>query len=624
VDIKGRRVQQGQAPQSVATNGHPATFRVSSFDDDPTVRGAIEERVEAADFTRDASGKPVGLEGPHARVIEEAVINGVDYVPVDPEKPDGETRREESPDALNPFSLPKPDAQGHFVFTDEPTHPALLIERNAQGQVIRDAQGLAKWIPTDRHQAQTTAFEAVNAVADAYKDWTGREVRWGIDGQLSIETHAFIEANANYSPSDLGLHFGVVPYRETPGAELKMFETASSWETVAHEAGHAAHNALKPFRLSADGILGFGQWGESFGDQIQMWTSLRDPDRVAAVLKETGGDLSKLSDLTRMSEGLAMAIATFPGLDETMRQDLLRMGALRLSMNDKTVQNTSDQVHDRSEVLTGAVYGGFQSLYQQLRDSGLSPEQALTQAGDELGGLMLEVAAYCAENVMSLSDIALAYLAADAEHHGGKLRGALEAEFLRRGLLTPEAIATWETKRKALPTLTLPADLSRDAMQAWLNQHQKAFGAEAPASLQLHRAEPDANGYTQVMMQLVIGEGADRFVLGNAGNAIFRPDGSLASLHPANPEGLSATEALDFLKGLREREELGPDDRVTFAINPANNEMTGYIEKDGGRSPLLNVVSMKHPERVETQAAFHDHGLLGGVTPAELDAMMAA
>src|SRR5262249_23693087 len=158
---------------------------------------------------------------------------------------------------------------------------------------------------------------------------------------------AYIDFNAFYSSAIKAVFLGVVPYRLPGEPQIKMFETATSWEIAAHESGHALHDVLKPNIDQGD--LGYNTWGESFGDQTEMWASLRDPRRVRAVLAETSGNLYSSNSLSRICEAFAALVGHGTGL--------------RDAFQDKKISDTTDEVHNRSEVLTGAAYKVFTFIY---------------------------------------------------------------------------------------------------------------------------------------------------------------------------------------------------------------------------------------------------------------------
>src|SRR6266446_1966328 len=100
-----------------------------------------------------------------------------------------------------------------------------------------------------------------------------------------------------------------------------------------------------------------------------MWTSLRDPGRVRALLTETSGHLATSNALTRLAEVFAVLVGEGTGL--------------RDAFHDKKVSDTSDEVHDRSEVLTGGLYRVFVSIYDELKRQ--NRERAVEEAGAILG-----------------------------------------------------------------------------------------------------------------------------------------------------------------------------------------------------------------------------------------------
>jgi hypothetical protein len=210
---------------------------------------------------------------------------------------------------------------------------------------------LQVWKPNQLRVGTTTAFEAANVTKEAGEAWAGRELRWGPDGRLKMEPHVFVDFNAFYSPTARELFFGLVPYRLPGETAVKVFETATSWEMVSHECGHALHHVLKP---NTGHGSGFAVWGESFGDQMAMWASLRKPERVSALLAETQGNLNQPNSLTRLAEAFGY-LTNSP------------IKAMRDAFHDQKISDTGEEVHDRSQVLTGAAYKIFLTVYDDLK-----------------------------------------------------------------------------------------------------------------------------------------------------------------------------------------------------------------------------------------------------------------
>jgi hypothetical protein len=131
--------------------------------------------------------------------------------------------------------------------------------------------------------------------------------------------------------------------------------------------------------------MGFDTWGESFADQNAMWASLRDPRRVRGVLAETSGNLYTSNSLTRIAEAFAALVGRGTGI--------------RDAFHNKKISDTTDEVHERSEVLTGAAYKVFTLIYSRLKsEQGLDERSALTEAGDIMGVFLTHTTDYTPEN----------------------------------------------------------------------------------------------------------------------------------------------------------------------------------------------------------------------------------
>src|SRR5262249_24062480 len=311
--------------------------------------------------------------------------------------------------------------------------------------------------------------------------------------------------------------FGVVPYRLPGHTEVKLFETATSWDMVAHESGHAAHHTLKP--NSDDSNQGFKTWGESFGDQTAMWTSLRNRDRVYNLLAETNGDLNQSNSLTRMGE--AYAALTGKGTGE------------RDAFNDKKVSDTSDEVHERSEALTGAAYKLFLTVYSRLKnEQGVEEQEALMEAGEIMGTFLTRSTDYTPENQMTLEDVAKAYLKVDKEFFGSRYHDMLVDEFIRREIFNADSDREWVAHEVATPYLRLSKPSRRwsdPIVEELVQANLDKLGVGPDFGLKLQSVTRDDRfGQTIVRVQLTSGRGDGATLFNNHGILVFRRDGVLA------------------------------------------------------------------------------------------------
>jgi len=428
------------------------------------------------------------------------------------------------PFAWNPWPQTWTNPRWDLIFSDEERFPVFRPLRGADNQVVLK-DGLQVWLPQDLNLANTTAFEAANAVKDAADLWSGRYLDWGVDGGLlQIETHAFIDFQAFYSPSARALFFGVVPYRLPGHTEVNFVETASSWDMVAHEAGHAVEHALKPNMNLVD--PGVDTWGESFADQMAMWTSLRNPERVSRLLAETKGDFNHSNSLTSLVEAFAALVGTGTGI--------------RDAFQELKVSDTSEEVHDRSGVLTGASYKLFLAVYAELKRN-LRDEDALSEAARIMGIFLMHAPDYAPENHFVLLNIVKGYLKVDKEFFDGRYHDMLVSEFTRRELLDESSLRDWLAHEDALPRLWLPSWSTDSDVAKFveLNQDRLETAPDFGLNLQsITRLSGAAQGRMIVRVQLTQGRGADAMPLKNHGILVFRANGDLADYHSPVPGGV--------------------------------------------------------------------------------------
>lgn len=494
--------------QTLAAQG--PSIKLSTYRDDPFVDESYIGRMNTSSFDLDQSGHPF-LSNNRVSLLKEDFIYRQNPATNEYEK-----------FALNPWPEAVSNGKGNFKFADEARFPPFEIERDADGKpVLKD--GLQVWKKRDLHLGLTTAFTASNDARDAAEVWAGRDLPWGVDNVLDIESQIFIDFNAFYSGSTRSLFFGVVPYRLPGETQIKMFETATSWEMVAHEAGHAVHHVLKPNADATD--LGFNTFGESFGDQVAMWASLRDPQRVRGVLAETSGDLYKSNSLTRNAEAFAALVGHGTGI--------------RDAFHDKKISDTGEEVHDRSEVFSGAAYKVFTLIYDDLKsNAGLDERAAVTEAGDIMGVFLIHSMDFTPENSVTLEDIGKAYLKVDKELYGGRYQNMFANEFTMREIFNADSVGQWKAHEASLPDLQLPRRASNRSVEKLVKENLDSLGIGPDFGLKLQSiTRDDRFGLTLVRVQLTDGRGGDAALFENHGILIFRADGTLADYYSPFPSG---------------------------------------------------------------------------------------
>jgi hypothetical protein len=503
-------------PFSLAqTSVDDRSIRISSYQDDPFVDGSSLERIEGSGLVVSDDGRPM-LSNAQLKIIDDSVVYLLNS-----------TSGEFEEFATNPWPRPMANEKGSFKFPLEERFPLHLIERGPEGKPILNNEGLQIWKPREIYLGMTTIFDAATAAKEAAEEWAGRNIAWGNNGVLEINSHAFIDFNALFSPSAEGLFFGVVPYRPPGQTQVRMFEMGTSWEVAAHETGHALLGALKPNRNWSH--LGFKTWSESFSDQLEMWGSLRDPRRIRYLLATNEGNFNTKNALTVLGEALGGLLGE-PGV------------GLRDAFHDKKVSNTSSEEHDRSAVLTGAAYKLFVMIYEGLKNENrLGEVAALEQASDIMGTFLVHCVDYIPENEASFVDAAKAYLKVDKELFGSRYHTFLVNEFTKRELLNADTLNEWFAHEAGLPGLLLPRRLTDKAVDKMIQANLDNLGIGSEFGLVLQSVTQEKRfGHTMVRVQLTEGRGSDATLLENHGILTFRDDRTLADYHSPIPAASAA------------------------------------------------------------------------------------
>ena len=493
--------------QAQSVPNRDSLIPISTYRDDPFVAVSVIGHIDRRRF-KQAENRPA-LYSNQVEILDEAVIYRED-------RQTGEFK----PFAWNPWPETRPNENGDFSFPNEERFPLFRPERGPDGKIIL-YEGLQVWTPNNLNLGATTAFEASHAVKDAAEAWAGRNIKWGkqtgeYEGELQINSHSFIDFNGFYAPGARQVFLGVVPYRLPGETVVKMFEVATSWEMVGHECGHAVHHAIKPNIDLSD--QKFRTWSESFADQAAMWASLQNRERVSNLLTETNGNFHQSNSLSRLAEAFAA---------------LINEGtSMRDCFHDKRVSDTTEEIHDRSEVLTGAAYKIFLTVYDELK-RGNKAEEALQKAGQIMGVFLMRSTDYTPENEMTLEDVAKAYLKVDKEFFGSRYHSALVNEFVRREIFDANSEHEWLVHENSLPYLYLYPYSSDQDIEEFLQANVNLLGLGQDFGLKLQNVTREGRfGQMVVRAQLTLGRDEYATPLNNHGILVFRADGLLCDYHP--------------------------------------------------------------------------------------------
>lgn len=283
------------------------------------------------------------------------------------------------------------------------------------------------------------AADTVRTFEEKLAQHTGRKLNWAFrNSKLGVSPTSGHWKNAYYS-------------REHGGLFLFSFDTkngeksssGNSGEIVAHEAGHAILDAVKPGWNRSNNVE-IRAFHESFGDMLAILMSLKDEKVISSLVEDTGGDLrdgpkSKKNLVSEMGEELGNQIG------------------IRSAYNDFHYKNPSElpnrgnetqlgrEAHDFSRLFSGAFYEILDGISDGYRADGQTPDQALRSAADEGWTLLVGMLDKAPMSGGSFRRLAQSMIAGEKELNGGKRQELLRDVFARREIVRTNDLATAET-----------------------------------------------------------------------------------------------------------------------------------------------------------------------------------
>eukprot|EP00760_Papus_ankaliazontas_P003432 PhM_4_TR11613/c1_g1_i1/m.9895 len=219
-------------------------------------------------------------------------------------------------------------------------------------------------------------YSVVRCVVDMYVRDLKIDWKWAWDqrpGALSdgkaktplrVICHAGEKPNATYHRGKKALKF----YYYTDG-EDKTTYLCRSLDIVAHEAGHAVLDALKPALYSVH----TGQAGalhEAFGDLTAMFVVLEQLDMCEDIVAETKSDLREARYLTAIGEQFASVMSgnSMMRTEEEGDEESGDQMGMRNINNDLKGSCCPNEVHSLANVFTGFVFDFLVEVFKWERE----------------------------------------------------------------------------------------------------------------------------------------------------------------------------------------------------------------------------------------------------------------
>ncbi|MGA8755843.1 MAG: phospholipase D-like domain-containing protein, partial [Stellaceae bacterium] len=291
-----------------------------------------------------------------------------------------------------------------------------------------------------------SAAEAAARGAAFWRQLLPQGTVWQLGDTLPIKLDEGEDFNAFYDRQALNFFHGTAAGRTVYSGE--------SPDIVCHEQGHAILDAIRPELFDA-GSIEAAAFHESFGDMSAILVALQLPTLRAAVLSETGGDLTRSSRLSRLAEQLGWAIRQFS--PDSVERDCLRNAVNSFVYtnpeglpSNAPAASLSSEPHSFSRVFTAAF---FEAIAGGFRLAGPNPGEA------DLQTVSLDLARLLISGILAtpivpeyMSQVAASIVAADADAEGrarGKYGDVLKAGFVRHGVLSPQSAVSVATMHMA-------------------------------------------------------------------------------------------------------------------------------------------------------------------------------
>ena len=274
-------------------------------------------------------------------------------------------------------------------------------------------------------------YTIVRQVLTMYQRVLDRKLQWQWNSNtnqepISVHPQAGRTANAFYSRNEKVLKFFFFK-PDQPAGSTDVY-TCRSLDIVAHETGHAVLDALKPNWISFSAPAQTGGLHESFGDITSIFTILSQLDLVEYIIAQTKADLHRRNILAALAEQFGNAVG--------------RPNGLRNADNDLKLSQVGNEVHDISQVFTGAVYDILADVFTANRNPRVR-DDALTlyEAGQYMASLTIRAIEKAPDNNATYADVAKAMIdIALADGHPDYVT-FIERHFTLREVLGSQAFA---------------------------------------------------------------------------------------------------------------------------------------------------------------------------------------
>lgn len=352
-------------------------------------------------------------------------------------------------DLSDGVSTDKVKLRNLHLLTDQMGQP-MGLETDENFELSPNAEGDFVFDPKSEEFTKANAFAAVAKTVSTFErhlqEMTGRSLDWAFEEQhLGIAPQAGLKIEAPF-PNAFYTRFELTPGVGEQG-NLFFFDfengagektsSANSGEVVAHEAGHAILDALRPNYFTSHAFEA-AAFHEAFGDMVATLAGLDNEQLRSQIVEQTGGDLSRPSVLSNLGEELGAALGPHGVRDNLNTFQYVNPDTLPHHVPDGGLARES---HSFGRVFSAAFYQVLDGINDLHLAEGVQPEEALRKTSEDGWRLLVGQMENATESsFVTFEELAHAMVQGDMDFNDGKYGELIEKVFMERNLITGDPL----------------------------------------------------------------------------------------------------------------------------------------------------------------------------------------
>ncbi|MEZ6091841.1 MAG: hypothetical protein R3C05_28320 [Pirellulaceae bacterium] len=266
--------------------------------------------------------------------------------------------------------------------------------------------------------------EAALAAIDAWEQIHGPFASWHDDSTLAVAPDEGEDLNAYYDRKRGGLPERISFFHQKVGN--KTYFSGASTDVVAHEAGHAFLDALRPDYWSSF-LFEVNSFHEAFGDCIAIVTALHDKTTREKILPSLTKSNPVESTAEELAEGIRRAVPGHNAGTPRKARNNLRWGPQGSIPIDGGPGELIYEEHSFGQVFSGCFYDAIANVFAGMN---ARSEANLLLATQTVGKLLVKATQQAPQRSQYFREIGRLMVLIDEQENAASNRSAIRDAFL--------------------------------------------------------------------------------------------------------------------------------------------------------------------------------------------------